>query len=215
MREWRQLPCLCRRPASRHEALRTQQVFRESLDPTRGMFGIQFVGMRSRAFRLGKGDGLRRPRSLVTRLINASRGTTTTTILLQGKDFTRRERRREETGNDWSAMSTWRPSWNHRDCPWVQMSRPAVRGPRHRDVGHLVVHLRAWTRRIPVRLARSGGSVRSTRQQDGQKCQFTTGGSPEPRSSCSEMRNSDREMVIVPRPQQQPKRRGQSTTGSL
>ncbi len=66
-------------------------MFREELDSTGGMFEIQFVGMQSCAFHLGKGVGLLRPRSLVTRLINVSRGTTTTTMRSRGlereKDF--------------------------------------------------------------------------------------------------------------------------------
>jgi hypothetical protein len=158
------------------------------------MFGIQFVGMRSRAFHLGKGVSLQRPRSSVTRLINASRGTTTTTMRLRGseqekdliwhsvqaKDFILREQRCEEIRNDWNVTRTWRQPWRHQDCTWAQMSLPAVCGHCHQDVGHLVAHLRTWTKKIQVRLARSGDSVRNMRQQCGRNRQFMTGGSPEP-----------------------------------
>ena len=158
------------------------------------MFEIQFVGMRSPAFRLGKGVGLLRPRSSVTRLINDSRGTTTTTTRSRGserekesmrhslhkKDFILLKQRCEAIGNDWNAMRTWRQPRRHQDCAWAQMSHPAVRSHCHRDVGHLVAHRRTGTKKIQVRLARSGDSVRSTRQPYGQNRQFTTGGSPEP-----------------------------------
>jgi hypothetical protein len=89
-------------------------------------------------------------------------------------------RRCKEIGNDWNATRTWRQPRRHQDCAWAQMSPPAVRGHCHQDVGHLVAHLRTRTKKIQVRLVRSGDSVRSTRQQYGQNCQFTTGGSPEP-----------------------------------
>jgi hypothetical protein len=158
------------------------------------MFEIQFVGMRSPAFRLGKGVGLLRPRSSVTRLINDSRGTTTTTTRSRGserekesiwhsvqkKDFILLERRCEAIGNDWNATRIWRQPRRPQDCAWAPMSHPAARGHRHRDVVHLVAHRRTGTQKIQVRLARSGDSVRSTRQPYSQNRQFTTGGSPEP-----------------------------------